>query len=153
MPIRFLLSINSLSLEIRHIPNASFPRARIEPLPKIEYSNNGSTILDGPIFAPKFSWPITAFLTANERDILEAIYVESDGLRRNFQPVGIDLSDFTLPYIESPPRSKPLASGSEQVIGNSIKYFAVFKTWMVEPPKFEVQGRLNIASFTLQEAE
>lgn len=156
MPVlKFLVTLGSLSLEISRVSNSQYPRAVVEPLPKVEYSINGSVVGDGPNFAPKSIWAINAFLKEEERDILIAIHSEFDYLRRTLQIADISLADYTLPYIERSPRTKALAPGTveqtvEQNIGQ-LKYFATFKTWMVQPPQFENGGRYTLASFTLQE--
>ena len=151
----FILTHGSFTLEITKISSPQFPRARIEPLPKIEYSNNGSVVGDGPVFPPKHLWTFSSIqLTKQQTITLQRMYAKFAYKAPTAQNALIDLSDYTLIYCEPAPRTKQLAAGStEETIDNQIAYFAKFKTWFIEPPKYEAGGFYNLASFTLQEAE
>jgi hypothetical protein len=151
----FILTHGSLTLEITKISSPQFPRARIEPLPKIEYSNNGSIIGDGPIFAPKHLWTFSSIqLTKQQTITLQRIYAKFAFKAPTIQDAAIFLSDYTLIFCEQVPRTKLLATGStEEIIDGQIAYYGKFKTWFIEAPKYEAGGFYNLASFSLQEAE
>ncbi|MBD2570013.1 hypothetical protein [Anabaena lutea] len=148
-----ILTVNDLELKITKFLSPRFPRGRIGPLPSIEYSANGSSILDGPIFPIKFLWSINASLDLEETDILQAIYSESDYNRRNLTGPLITLTDNTLSFVEHAPRTRPLAAGSTEttISNNQIKYFAKFQTFIIQSPEIDEQGIHNAVSFTLQE--
>jgi hypothetical protein len=152
---QFILTHGSLTLEISKISSPQFPRARIEPLPKIEYSNNGSTVGDGPVFAPKHLWTFSSIqLTKQETIILQRMYAKFAYKAPTAQDATILLSDHALIYCEPTPRTKQLAASStEEIVDGQVAYFGKFKTWFIEPPKYEAGGFYNLASFTLQEAE
>ncbi|QSJ14601.1 hypothetical protein JYQ62_22135 [Nostoc sp. UHCC 0702] len=150
-----ILEISSISVEITKFTAPKFPRARIEPLPKLDYSIDGASLGSGPYFEPKYLWTINCNLTPDESILVETIYFEFDYLRRKLQPAEVTLTDKTLRYTERKPRTRDIAVGTDETyIGNThTAYFAKFKCWFIQPPEFEEKGVYNSASFSLQEAD
>lgn len=144
-----------MELTISKFLTPRFPRSPVEPLAKLEYSNNGASIEDGPIFATRYLWTINAVLDVEETELLQAIYSESDYRRRKILPnTTITLTDNLQRLVERPPRTKPLAPNATEIAvgSNQIKYFAVFQTKIIQPIEIEELGENNSVSFTLQEA-
>ncbi len=153
MPIT--LSLNSLTLSISHFLDAKYPRVLAEPLPRVEYSAFGTPVGDGPTYESKHIWAINTLLTHEEANILQAIYVEFDTIRRSSPTLdaSILVTDTNQAFLERTPRTRGIAPDTlENSVGISIvAYYAQFKAWMTKPPELDERGVYVAASFTLQE--
>lgn len=130
-------------------------RARVEPIPRIEYSINGTAIGDGTSAEPKHIWAVNCVLEKSEVRTLEAIYWEFDRLRRKVPYNGecVRVADTNQEFIERLPRTRAAVPGFSVIPegANYIAYFAYFNTWFVKPPEYDELGTRLAASFTLQE--
>jgi hypothetical protein len=149
------LSIQNISLRIETLTEPSFTRARVSPVPQVDYSIYGAAIGDGPFFEPKHIWAINCLLKQPDMLLLEAIYSEFDRRRRTPPYTGaeVTLMDTNQEFVEKAPKTRAIVPGTTEAIvaGGYIGYFAQFKVWFVKPPEYEENGVFIKTSFALQE--
>lgn len=149
------LSISGISLEIENLTEPAFTRARVNPVPQVEYSIYGAAIGDGPFFEPKHIWAVNCLIGREEMLVLEAIYSEFDKRRRTppYTNAEVLVWDTNQEFVEMAPRTRAIVPSTPQITVASgyVSYFAQFKTWFVKPPEYEENGNYIGASFTIQE--
>lgn len=149
------ISISDINLKIENLTEPSFTRARVNPVPQVEYSIYGAAIGDGPFFEPKHIWAVNCLLEREEMLVLEAIYSEFDKRRRTppYTNAEVLVWDTNQEFVEMVPSTRAIVPNTSQVTVASeyVSYFAQFKTWFVKPPEYEEDGSYIRASFTLQE--
>jgi len=150
-----LLSIGSLSVEIKRFTDFAYPRLKADPLPSLQYSIAGNSIGEGSLFEAKHVWSIKCLLLPEEAKKLSAIYFEFDLQRRSLQKAYVRVADKSLEFQERSPRTRPLITGEvENDLGNGyISYYAEFNSWFVSAPVFTERGVFVETSFSLQEAD
>ena len=153
------LSIGDLSLTLTKFSDRQLPRTHVEPHSGVEYSIWGTTIGDGPVFQPKYTWSVNAIVGHCQEQqaerMLGAIYAEFDYRRRTMphENAQIRLIDTNQEIQEKAPQTRALAPGASitNLPGNYLSYFAQFDVWFVQPPTYSEEGRIRIANFSLQE--
>lgn len=145
------LSISGLSLRIEQFLGDIVPRSETDTGSPISYSASGSVNLSGPQYERQQIWTIEAPLDAEDTQILDLIYYQSDRERRALRDPSILVSDTTFPYPDSPPQSRANI-GSVTTIGSFISYFALYRAVFLARPVYRRVRYIGFtASFVLQE--
>ncbi|MEH2456961.1 hypothetical protein [Nostoc sp.] len=151
------LILGSLSATFRNFVEPKFPRGRAVEGGKLEYSANGNSIGDGPVYEQPHLWTFSVYCSTEDIRILGAMYHESDIRRRQLPQVNTELTliDQVQEYQERSPRTRVIASGTSEVsVGTShVSYFAQFHVWFVKEPEFDKAGDKRIAHLSFQETE
>lgn len=153
------LSIAALSLSLKNFTTDEYPRIGASGQENnVIYTATGSIAGNGKSHEPKHLWSINVVCTATEEALLNLIWAEHDYLRRTNADANILVYDKTQYFYEQSPRSRALAptttaTNYPTVSPTHVYYFAQFKAWMPERPKFSNSGVKRIASFTLLETD
>lgn len=147
------LTLAGLSVTLKDFLNNEYPRVTVQPLSAVEFSALGTPAIQGTYFEPKHLWNINAFVTKEQRDLLEAISFEFHARRRALAPCDILILDTTATVKERSPRSRAIVPNTEQVVlaANAIAYYSQFLAGITDGPKFTQSGRLDAVTMTLIE--
>lgn len=124
-----------------------------------EYSLNGTPIVDGILYEPKFVWTIGAYVTKSEWQQLWLLYRRCERKRSTENAeFSITVADYVEPYIEDrTTRSRSLAPDGTvtSLSGGGIAYPALFHARMYEPKQEFIRNGLTpyIARFVLKELD
>lgn len=147
------LFISGISASFDSFGSTDVPRTIIHK-PTVEFSVNGNPNIGGSLYEPKYMWNINGYSDELNQMKLQAIWYESDRLRRALTSnYFILLEDYTSMVVEKSPRTRALANGSNVIdLGNGfISYYARFWSVMSEPPSTSVVGNKKQVTFTLTE--
>lgn len=134
------LQISGISVSLWRFLEEPYPRIEAnDPENEVEYSVAGSIAVSGWSYEPRHIWSINCVMEHDEWDALEAIYLESDRLRRANSPnFDVLILDTTADFKEPVPRTRAIVGGtSERLIlgGAYVKYYAQFLGYIVARPK------------------
>lgn len=123
---------------------------------ELNYSLNGSPLVDGILYEPKRVLTIGVFGTEADRVALLQIYQRSERKRRTQQAgFGIIVHDLIGSVVEDVARTRALASGATvtNFPGGGCEYFAQFEYQLFQP-KVEESGNgihTHLLKFVLKE--
>jgi hypothetical protein len=153
------LIISTLSVNLNRFSTYDLPRVRVN-VPEVKVTSAGTTVGDGTFYEPKHMWDVSVYVNETEKHLLKAIWAEFDR-RRRLDVVSnspdILVYDETDEYPDSYPRRRVIVPGTTQVnLPNdaapvSCAYFAVFRAWFTQEPRFTIRGIYWEAKFTLFE--
>lgn len=134
------LSLPGTDLQVELITSLTpeLPRIRVE-VGAVEYTAQGSIVGSGTHHEPFHIWNCDFLINRAQMNMLTAIYSEHDRLRRLLQTCDVLIEDLSEAYAERAPRTRALAINAPpvEVIGvDHIVYYAQFKGWFVQEPRF-----------------
>lgn len=130
------LAIDTFAVSLREFTLNGYERIVPPVGGEVEYSLNGTPIVDGQLYEPKYVWTLSAFLSEAEWRQLWLIYRRSERKRSLDQPFGITIADYVEVYVEDQEgRSRALAPDGEVIAleGGGLEYPALFEARMYEP--------------------
>lgn len=151
------LSISGIAVSLRLFSSEDYPRIAAAGNAGVTYTATGVAVGNGRADEAKHIWDLKTYCTLEQEQALRLIWAEHDYLRRSLQTCDINLSDKTQLFEERAPRTRALASGTTAIAypatgtATHTLYYAQFKAWMTEKPKFSVAGLHRLAAFTLYE--
>ncbi|MBE9178592.1 hypothetical protein IQ268_08475 [Oculatella sp. LEGE 06141] len=152
-----ILQIANLSVSLDVFASKEYPRIRAD-IGKVSYTAAGTPVGSGTFYEPKHLWDINVLLEDRELHLLKLIYAEHDFRRRSLQDANVTIIDTTQYYEERLPRTRAIAPGTEQLDlpepnPTHCLYYAQFKAWFSQEPRFDHQRAYWGARFTLVETD
>jgi hypothetical protein len=136
------LTLGSYSVEIKDFAGERYPRRTIE-WAQISQSARGASVRRSPSYRPKHIWDFQCRLDIDDWETLKrmmALYWDS--------PAAWTLEDYTMPFAETSPRTRALATGaSADDDSTTVLYYAQFNA---EPTLYPEFDRLNKTGDLLQ---
>jgi hypothetical protein len=137
------LTLDTFSATLtQFLASNGYERTVIAPGGEVEYSLDGTPIVDGQLYEPKFVWTLGALVTQAQYRQLKLIYRRSERKRAADQDFAIAVADYVENYFEDQTgRTRALAPGGTviSIDGEGLEYPALFHVRLYEP-KFERTG-------------
>ena len=123
---------------------------------ELEYSYDGTPVVRGQCFMPKYQWNIEAHLSREDLSLLMGLAEAQDNARRKppRQDYACLLDDLILPITETSPRKRPLAETSsyQHSFGQRTEFYARFQVLVpINTIEVEFLGNGYKARFSMQE--
>ena len=149
------ITLATLTLKLRMFTSDTLPRLKLEPAEQ-QRSQLGTRVAYGRYFEDPHIWSIDAFITEPDLLILDAMYWESQKLRRSFADDKLLILDTTAPFQERSPRTRAKAASPfhiEKALGGGthVSYYAQYYGYFTSRPEYRGAGMHRFVKVAIAE--